>query len=356
MKRVAGALVLLVAVAGILLYLFRAPLAVLAYERGLQRAVGVSTLDDLPDGLAVAFCGTGAPLPDPDRAGPCTAVIAGKRLILVDAGEGAARNLGLMGIPAGRVERILLTHFHSDHIDGIGPVMLQRWVNASATAPLPLMGPDGVAEIAAGFNATYARDAGYRVAHHGSKLVPPSGYGVTPVAFAAPAEATVILDEGGLRITAFPVNHAPVAPALGYRFDYRGRCVTISGDTSVSPALVAAATGCDLLVHEGLQPRLTRIVGATARAKGNPSLAKVMADIESYHAAPEAVAEEAAQAGVKALAFTHVIPPLLVPGLDQAFLGDARSRFPGPMWIARDGDLVLLPASGGMERRKAGRF
>ena len=131
---------------------------------------------------------------------------------------------------------------------------------------------------------------------------------------------------------------------------------SVSGDTSLSPVLVRVAAGCDLLVHEGLQPRLTRIVGRAAAEKGNRALAKVMADIESYHAAPEAVADEAADAGVKALAFTHVIPPLLVPGLDQAFLGDARSRFSGPVWIARDGDLVSLPAAGGMERTRAGRM
>lgn len=356
MKRILLILAVIVGVAGLLLWLFRGPLSVRLYEAGIRRMVGVSTLDSLPDGLSVAFCGTGAPLPDPDRAGPCTAVIAGNRVILVDAGEGSARNLGLMGIPAGKVERVLLTHFHSDHIDGLGPVMLQRWVNASATAPLTLVGPSGVEDIAAGFNAAYARDAGYRVAHHGAKLIPPAGYGVAPQAFAPPDEGAVILDEGGLKITAFRVNHEPVEPAVGYRFDYRGRCVTISGDTTTSDVLTKAAAGCDLLVHEGLQPRLTRIVGSAAADKGNMALAKIMADIESYHAAPERVAEEAAAAKVGALVFTHVIPPLLVPGLDQAFLGDAGRFFTGPIWIARDGDIVSLPPEGGMERKRAGRI
>jgi ribonuclease Z len=361
MKRILLILGAIVLLAGLLLYLFRGPLALRIYEAGVRRAVGVSTLDSLPDGLSVAFCGTGAPLPDPDRAGPCTAVIAGKRVILVDAGEGSARNLGLMGIPAGKVERILLTHFHSDHIDGLGPVMLQRWVNAGATAPLTLMGPSGVEDIAAGFNAAYARDAGYRVAHHGAGLIPPAGFGVAPLAFAPPAESAVILDEGGLKITAFRVNHEPVVPAVGYRFDYKGRCVTISGDTTTSAVLTRAAAGCDLLVHEGLQPRLTRIVGAAAADNGNAALAKIMADIESYHAAPERVAEEAATARVGALAFTHIVPPLRVPrllepGLDQAFLGEASRFFSGPIWIARDGDIVSLPPGGGLERRRAGRI
>jgi ribonuclease Z len=324
------------------------------YQRGAERAMAANSLEGLPDGLHAAFCGTGSPLPDPKRAGPCLAVIAGKRLIIVDAGEGAARNLALMGLPASRIERVLLTHFHSDHIDGLGALGLQRWVQANATQPLILQGPVGVGDVAAGFNAAYRRDSGYRTAHHGAGVAPPSGFGYSPRAFVLPAGPGVILNEGGLKITAVAVDHSPVEPAVAYRFDYKGRCITVSGDTAQSPALEALAEECDLLVHEALQPRLTRVLGAAADRAGNKGLAKIMVDIEDYHTAPELAAETAAKARVKALALTHIVPPLRLAGLEGAFLGDAHDRFDGELWIAADRELVSLPADGGMTRSTLG--
>jgi ribonuclease Z len=348
---IAALLLLGVAAAG---WFAREPLALAVYQRGATGAMAADPLADLPDGLHAGFCGTGSPLPDPDRSGPCLAVVAGKRLILVDAGEGAARTLALMGLPAARIERVLLTHFHSDHIDGLGSLGLQRWVQANATQPLPLHGPVGVGQVAAGFNAAYALDSGYRTAHHGAAVAPPPGFGFSPRAFALPGDTGVILNDGGLKITAFRADHDPASPAVGYRFDYKGRCLTVSGDTARSPVLERAARGCDLLVHEALQPRLTRVLGQAATRAGNSGVAKIMADIEDYHTAPERAAESAAEAGVKALALTHIVPPLRVPGLEAAFLGDARSRFEGELWIAADRELVSLPAAGGMERTRMG--
>jgi len=352
--RIILALAVLLAAAG---WLFRGPLAMALYERGAEHALATNSLDPLPDGLHAAFCGTGSPMPDPARGGPCLAIIAGKRIIIVDAGEGSAKTMAMMGLPAGRVERILLTHFHSDHIDGLGALMLQRWVNGNATAPLPLHGPVGVGDVAAGFNAAYRRDSTYRTAHHGTDIVPPSGFGLSPRAFALPAGKGVILDDRGLKITAVRVDHSPVEPAVGYRFDYKGRCIVVSGDTVPSPALADIAKGCDLLVHEALQPRLTRILGKAAAKAGNAGIAKVMADIEDYHTTPEQAADLAQQAGVEALALTHIVPPLRIAALEGPFLGDARSRFDGALWIVADHDLITLPASGGMEKtRLGGRF
>lgn len=347
----AALLILAVAAAG---WFARERIALALYARGAEQAMATNALDGLPDGLHAAFCGTGSPLPDPERAGPCLAVIAGKRLILVDAGEGAARSLALMGLPAARIERVLLTHFHSDHIDGLGALGLQRWVQANASQPLILQGPVGVGEVAAGFNAAYRIDSGYRTAHHGAAIAPPSGFGFSPRAFALPGGPGVILNEGGLKITAIAVDHTPVVPAVAYRFDYKGRCITVSGDTAQSPALEALAEECDLLVHEALQPKLTRVLGSAAAKAGNAGVAKIMADIEDYHTAPELAAETAAKAGVKALALTHIVPPLRLPGLDGVFLGDAANRFDGKLWIAADGDLVSLAPGGGIERSKLG--
>lgn len=356
MRRVllAGGLLLLLATG--LLWWQRGAIALRVFEAGAARAVGRDATRALPDGLHAGFCGAGSPLPDPARNGPCLAIVAGDRLFVVDAGEGAAKGLARLGFPAGRVHAVLLTHFHSDHVDGLGALMLQRWVGGAATAPLPLFGPTGVETVADGFNAAYTTDAGYRTAHHGPTVAPPSGFGVAARPFAVPAPARVVFEEGGLKVTAFAVSHAPAEPAVGYRFDYRGRCITVSGDTAPDDRLMAAAKGCDLLVHEALQPRLTRVIGTAAGRAGQAGLAKIMADIEDYHTSPEQAAGLAARAGVKALALTHIVPALPFAALEPAFLGDARERFEGDLWIAADGEIVSLPAGGGMDRRMAGRF
>src|SRR5262249_7585081 len=92
-------------------------------------------LHALPDGLHVGLCGSGSPMPDALRAGPCVVIIAGKRLYVVDAGEGSPRKLALMGLPPPLIDTILLTHFHSDHIGSLGEMMLQRWLGAGSATP-----------------------------------------------------------------------------------------------------------------------------------------------------------------------------------------------------------------------------
>jgi ribonuclease Z len=306
----------------------------------------------LPDGLHVGLCGTGSPLPNAERAGPCTFVIAGKRLFIVDAGEGGARNLQLMDIAPGRIERLFLTHFHSDHIDGLGPMMLLRWTGASAKTPLPVHGPNGVDALVAGFNAAYAADHGYRVAHHGAAIVPPTGRGATALPFTLNAASAVIFDDGGVRVTAIQVDHDPVSPAVGYRFDYKGRSAVISGDTAKSASLMAASKGADLLVHEALQPELVAAMTKALEKSGQANTAKITRDILDYHASPEEAAETAAAAGVKQLILTHIVPPVPSRFFYPAFLGDASSRFDGPIVVGEDGMLFSLPAGSRTIRSK----
>jgi ribonuclease Z len=160
-----------------------------------------------------------------------------------------------------------------------------------------------------------------------------------------------VFDDGGIRITAFVVDHGPVRPAFGYRVDYKTRSIAISGDASPSPSLVRASQGADLLIHEALSPELVAVMEAGLDERGMTGVAQIFHDIPDYHTAPAAAADMASEARVGALALTHLIPPLPVSIMEGPFLGDARQRFDGPLWIMRDGDLIILPASGGLERR-----
>jgi ribonuclease Z len=318
------------------------------FERAVGERVGRDSTAGLPDGLHVALCGTGSPLPNPSRAGPCNIVIAGKQVFVVDIGEGGGRNINLMGMPLGRISGLFLTHFHSDHIDGMGPLMLTRWTAGTNTSPLPVYGPEGVDRVVAGFNAAYAIDDSYRTGHHGPAIAPPSGAGGTAMPFALPepgqGDTIVVFEKDGLKVTAIRVDHGPVKPAVGYRFDYKGRSVVFSGDTAKSAPLIAAAKGADLLVHEALQPKLVKIMTAGLAAKGMKNLAQITRDILNYHTTPEQAAEIAKAAGVRELVLSHIVPSIPSEFFYPAFLGDAPSRYSGPIVVGEDGMMFSLAA------------
>lgn len=342
LKLLTGALLLL-AVTAAAAIMFQRQIGMWMFERGVERGAGRDNLAGLVDGLHVGLCGTGSPLPNRDRAGACTVVIAGKAMFVVDAGEGGARNIALMGLPNGRIEALFLTHFHSDHIDGLGPMMLLRWTGSGNDGPLPVHGPPGVEAVIAGFDAAYAADDGYRTAHHGPLVTPPAAAGGTAMSFAMPTTPTVVYEASGLTVTAFPVDHRPVHPAVGYRFDYKGRSVVISGDTAASPSLERAGKGADLLIHEALQPEMVKMLASRLKAAGRSQTAQIMLDILDYHASPAQAADSARAAGAKMLVLSHIVPPYPMRYLDAAFLGDAKSKFSGPVIVGEDGDYYSLP-------------
>lgn len=325
----------------------RGKIALRIMERRLATAMANPVVPSLADGIHVAVCGAGGPFPDHDRGGPCTAVIAGKRMFVVDTGEAAGRTMGRMGLFGGDFV-VLLTHFHSDHIDGLGNVALQRWGGGALTTPLQLYGPQGVERVAAGFTEAYALDSTYRTAHHNPTIMPPSAAGVQARGFVIPEgqDSVVVLEEDGVKITAFRVDHGPIDPAVGYRFDYKGRSVVISGDTAPSPVVAKYAKGVDLLVHEALSPTLVNLIREAALKSGNAKRAQIMLDIQNYHTTPWAAAAIARDDKVGALLLNHIVPPLPLKALEGPFLGNAREVYAGQLWIARDGDLISLPAGG----------
>jgi ribonuclease Z len=305
-----------------------------------------NTLEELGDGLHITLCGAGGPLPDPKRSGACVAVVAGEKLFIVDAGTNGMRNLGRMRYPQGDIAAMFLTHFHSDHIDGLGEVATMRWVGGNHTTPLPVYGPAGVADIVDGFNSAYARDAIYRNDHHGDAVAPLSGYGMKAVSFPIPEEgkSIVVYEQDGLKVQMIAVNHLPVTPAVGYLFSYQGRTALISGDTIKSANIEKFAQGVDLLVHEALAPNLVGIMHDAAQQTGNQALAKITSDILDYHTSPVEAAEIARDAAVGHLLYYHIVPPLLLPGMEAAWLEGVDDVF-SDFTVGVDGTTFSLPAN-----------
>lgn len=299
------------------------------------------------DGLNIVLCGSGSPFPDVTRAGPCVAVIAGQQVLIIDSGSGSARNLAPAGVPAGKIAAVFLTHYHSDHIDGLGELLLQRWGNGAHTTPTPVFGPTGVEQVVAGFNMAYTQDFSYRVAHHGPKIIPPGGAGgvAQPFEMPVPGEGKVVYERDGLKVTAFAVDHRPIAPAVGYRVDYQGRSAVISGDTVKSANLAQFAKGADLLVHEALSPELVAIIANSAHDAGAANIEQISHDILNYHTTPVEAAEIAQAAGVKHLLFYHLVPVLPIKRLEPIFLRGVADAYQGEFSIGQDRSWVSLPAN-----------
>jgi ribonuclease Z len=311
-------------------------------ERNLTRAnSGVLTSPD----LLVVLCGTGSPLADATRAAACTAVIAGGTFVLVDVGPGSWEQVDLANLPIAELDAVLLTHFHSDHLGDLGEAITQSWI-AGRTRPLDVYGPPGVGRILAGLREVYAFDTEYRVQHHGENWMPREAASAVAHEIALPPEgstdAVVVFEKDGLRVTAFRVDHAPVSQAVGYRFDWRGRSVVVSGDTRKSASLLANARGADLLVHEALQPKLTERGAAVARRLGQQRFAKLASDVPSYHTTPREAAEIARDAGVKHLVLSHLVPAPTNALAERLFLDGAGEVFEGEITLGEDGMRFML--------------
>src|SRR5262245_1765039 len=250
------------------------------FDRGARAvAATVNTAPLADDALRVAICGSSAPLASAARAKACVAVFAGGKFYVVDTGPESTENLVLWGIPLSAIGGVLLTHYHSDHIGDLGELQLQTWAGGRP-AKLAVYGGPGIDRVVSGFNEAYALDQGYRTTHHGERVMPSATWGMIAheVALDGPESPAkdrtgLVLKEGELTITAIEVDHAPIAPAYAYRFDYKGRSVVITGDLKNHPPLAKAARGADVLVSEAISTTMTRSIGEAARSGGRESTA-----------------------------------------------------------------------------------
>lgn len=346
-RKVAIALgVIALAIAGFALF-GRDWLGERAFRAALDKNVGVDQTAAFADGLHLYVCGSGSPMPDAERAGPCLAVLAGKQAFIFDAGSGSIRKLQRMGFPMPRIQAAFLTHLHSDHIDGLGELLLQAWVAGGRSVPLPVYGPTGTDKVIGGLRSAYEIDEGFRIAHHGPKVVHPTGFGGNAQIITLPdgQDTQVVYNRGGVKITAIRVNHAPIEPAFGYRIDYKGRAIALSGDTVYSPSFTAAAKGADLMLHEALNKEMIAALGQKLAEHGQNANAQIMKDIQNYHASPEDAARSASEAGVKALVLYHLVPAPPVRLIEPMFLSNAPKVFSGTLRLANDAMLIHLPAS-----------
>ena len=301
------------------------------------------------DGLRIILAGTSGPLPVRDRAKPCIAIQAGGALYLVDAGPESTENLMTWRLPLAAARAVFLTHLHSDHIGDLGEFNMQSWVQGR-DHPLALVGPSGVEKVARGFNQAYENDHLFRQAHHahGGFAFPIPAGRLQPRVIAIPkgARTALALKDGDLTVTAIRVSHDPVSPAFGYRFDYRGRSVSISGDTRKWPDFAEASRGVDVMLHEAQNEAMTRQLSQALKGMGNARTSSMMADTLTYHTTPAEAADIARAAGARRLVLYHLTQAGLPFFTPEAFTRGMEAGGPLDWRLGRDGMTIDLPAGG----------
>lgn len=256
------------------------------------------------ENLRVYVCGSASPLGiSRQRAQACLAVITPDHFYLFDAGAGSASNLQADGLPLERLDGVFITHFHSDHIADLPAVRLASWV-VGRPEPLKVLGPNGVGKVVAGFNIAYEHDNDYRTAHHGEDLLPRALGNLVGQTL----RANEVFVDGDLKITMFNVQHQPIHPATGYLVEYAGRRVVISGDTIVADELFDIANGADLLFHDVLSQRAIQPLMQAAESAGRDRLAKIIYDVQDYHADLHKLQQASEAANVQQLVLYHMVP------------------------------------------------
>ncbi len=271
-----------------------------------------------PCHIEAVLVGTGFPVPLPDRAGPSTAIIANGKYFIVDAGRGVTMRLAELKPRMPHIEAVFLTHLHSDHTSGLPDLFDTSWLLERRDVPFELYGPEGTLELANGMLQFLAADIHIR--RDLTEYQPAAGATVNTHI----VHQGVIYERDGLKITAFDVDHRPVVPAFGYRFDCGGKSIVISGDTGPSDNLVRFAEGADILIHEGyLQGFFDATEGKQVRVAQN---------LSRYHTTASQVGQIAARAHVKQLVITHVMPP----DRSEAIAKMAATTFPRKITVGAD--------------------
>jgi len=273
----------------------------------------------------VTLLGTGAPPPLMRRFGPGVLVQAGGQSVLIDSGRGVTQRLFQLGVKLGAIDAVFITHLHSDHIVGIPDLWLTGWLEAAyaqRNGPFRIWGPAGTRAMMGHLEKAYDWDIRQRIADQGLKAEN------VAVQASEVTDGAVVYERNGLKVSAIEVDHGDLLrPAFGYRVDYDGRSVVISGDTKPSENLIRRSAGTDLLIHQVAAVR--------------PELLKdpVYQVILDHHTKPEEAGTVFTRIRPKLAVFYHFVllgTAKIPPVTEKDVLEMTRRSYAGPLLLGED--------------------
>jgi ribonuclease BN (tRNA processing enzyme) len=276
-------------------------------------------------GTKLILLGTGGgPRPRKASSGSAQVIVSNNTAYVVDCGDGVARQLAFAGVPLTTLRHVFITHQHSDHNADYGNLILLAWA-AGLAARVDAWGPPPLEKMTSLFFEMNAYDIDTRIANEGRVPIAPL------VHVHELREGGAVMADDSVKVTSALVDHAPVVPAFGYRFDARDRSIVISGDTAPSDNLVKLAHGADVLVHSAMyRPAIDRLVARV------PNAAALKASILAHQTSAEDAGRIAQAAGVKTLVLSHLVPPDDPQVNERAWLEAARKHFRGTVIVGRD--------------------
>jgi ribonuclease Z len=279
---------------------------------------------DGADDFRVTLLGTGSPQPVIDRFGPGVLVQVGDQTLLFDCGRGVAQRLFQLRVKLGEANKLFLTHLHSDHTVGIPDLWLTGWLEppwGQRKGAFQVFGPAGTRNMMENLEKAYEWDIRTRIADQ--KLAKENvAVSVTEI------KEGIVYDHDGVKVTAFEVDHGDLVKlAFGFRVDYGGRSVVISGDTRFNENLIKHATGTDLLIHQvaAVRPELLAL--------------PVFQVILAHHTKPEEAGVVFARTKPKLAVFYHFSllgTPQVKPMTAQEVVELARKSYSGPLLAGED--------------------
>jgi ribonuclease Z len=266
--------------------------------------------------IKVTLLGTGCPTPVMNRFGPSILVEAGDQKLIFDVGRGALLRLTQVKVRPKDIQGVFFTHLHSDHVIGFPDLWLTGWVNGRRETPVKAWGPKGTVKMMSYLEQAFEFDI--RIRLYDDKA-PPEGV----IIEALDIQEGVVYEKNGVRVTAFDVDHAPIRPALGYRIDYAGRSVVLSGDTRFSENLIKHAKNADLLIHEVVSPESLKRAEYGERMK----------IIIEHHTTPEQAGEIFSRVRPKLAVYSHIVLP---SATEQDLIPPTRKTYTGPLELGED--------------------
>ncbi len=293
-------------------------------------------------GMSLITVGTASPLPS-GRAQSCYAVFVNGRFLLFDVGAGSAKKLEELRLPLDSLDGIFISQWQTDHYIDLPAVIQQSWL-LGRQRKLDIYGPEPIQRVLTGMNAFLAPAVSHRENVYGKSIFDAEHAQpiIHNVLFNRDGSG-IVYDREGVRVVAFKVKQNDDYSFLAYKISYNNRHIVIAGEASPSEMFVDMIRDVDLLAIETIQADFVERARKYQHSKGNTRAADILTVYAQNHLSTIQVAQLAHDADVKKLLLSHLAPPPENPISRRLFRIGMKDIYAGPIELAQDGDVILIP-------------